>query len=199
MKKHNHNQGFTIIEVVLVLAIAGLIFLMVFVALPALQRSQRDAQRKQDISLLVAAINNYKTNNKNRMPESIGGNDQYKAKIDSSGGWAKEYGDDGLDITDYWKPSHLITDLHYRDWYLRRAGEVNLPEVYMRNDKYGFVYFLTDVLCHEETAGGWSVISSDGRSGTGRFAILYNQESKNVAGGNRSNSRFNTCVDSNGQ
>ena len=34
--------GFTIIEVVLVLAIAGLIFLMVFIALPVLQRSQRD-------------------------------------------------------------------------------------------------------------------------------------------------------------
>ncbi len=38
--------GFTIIEVVLVLAIAGLIFLMVFIALPALQRAQRDSQRK---------------------------------------------------------------------------------------------------------------------------------------------------------
>jgi prepilin-type N-terminal cleavage/methylation domain-containing protein len=35
-------HGFTIIEVVLVLAIAGLIFLIVFLALPALQRSQRD-------------------------------------------------------------------------------------------------------------------------------------------------------------
>ena len=38
--------GFTIIEVVLVLAIAGLIFLMVFIALPALQRSQRDTERR---------------------------------------------------------------------------------------------------------------------------------------------------------
>ena len=41
MAKQNINskKGFTIIEVVLVLAIAGLIFLMVFVALPALQRA----------------------------------------------------------------------------------------------------------------------------------------------------------------
>ena len=37
-----NKKGFTIIEVVLVLAIAGLIFLMVFIALPALQRSQRN-------------------------------------------------------------------------------------------------------------------------------------------------------------
>ena len=36
------KQGFTIIEVVLVLAIAGLIFLAIFITLPALQRAQRD-------------------------------------------------------------------------------------------------------------------------------------------------------------
>lgn len=41
-----NTKGFTIIEVVLVLAIAGLIFLMVFIALPALQRGQRDTQRR---------------------------------------------------------------------------------------------------------------------------------------------------------
>ena len=36
MKKHKLYEGFTIIEVVLVLAIAGLIFIAVFLALPAL-------------------------------------------------------------------------------------------------------------------------------------------------------------------
>lgn len=41
------KQGFIIIEVVLVLTIAGLVFLMVFLALLALQRSQRDTLRKQ--------------------------------------------------------------------------------------------------------------------------------------------------------
>lgn len=57
------KQGFTIIEVVLVLAIAGLIFLMVFIAWPALQRSQRDTQRRNDYSMLSTAISNYATNN----------------------------------------------------------------------------------------------------------------------------------------
>ena len=41
---------------------------MVFIALPALQRSQRDAQRKNDISRLQAAIGSYKSNNKGRLP-----------------------------------------------------------------------------------------------------------------------------------
>ncbi|MBQ2695242.1 type II secretion system protein [Candidatus Saccharibacteria bacterium] len=57
------KKGFTIIEVVLVLAIAGLIFLMVFIALPALQRSQRDTQRRNDYSMLSSAVQSYITNN----------------------------------------------------------------------------------------------------------------------------------------
>lgn len=56
------NEGFTIIEVVLVLAIAGLIFLIVFTALPQLQRSRRDTQRKNDASRLVAAVTQLQSN-----------------------------------------------------------------------------------------------------------------------------------------
>lgn len=61
------KKGFTIIEVVLVLAIAGLIFLMVFIALPALQRNQRDTQRKSDIDRLQSSLISYVSNN-NKLP-----------------------------------------------------------------------------------------------------------------------------------
>lgn len=64
--KHKQTTGFTIIEVVLVLAIAGLIFLMVFIALPALQRNQRDAQRKNHMSSLLDAYQRCLSNNKNQ-------------------------------------------------------------------------------------------------------------------------------------
>ncbi len=57
------RKGFTIIEVVLVLAIAGLIFVMIFIALPALQRAQRNAQRKRDLTAIIAAMNLWKTHN----------------------------------------------------------------------------------------------------------------------------------------
>lgn len=60
------KQGFTIIEVVLVLAVAGLIFLMIFLAIPALQRAQRDNGRKRSVGLVVAAIQNWRANNKGR-------------------------------------------------------------------------------------------------------------------------------------
>jgi prepilin-type N-terminal cleavage/methylation domain-containing protein len=69
VQKKNNEKGFTIIEVVLVLAIAALIFLMVFIALPALQRSQRDTQRKNDMSRVLTAIQNYQSNNRNALPD----------------------------------------------------------------------------------------------------------------------------------
>lgn len=70
-----NKQGFTIIEVVLVLAIAGLIFLMVFVALPTLQRSQRDTARRNDMSRVDTAMTQYITNHSssaNKLPVSGG-------------------------------------------------------------------------------------------------------------------------------
>lgn len=71
----NSKRGFTIIEVVLVLAIAGLIFLMVFIALPALQRSQRDTQRRNDYSMLSTAVTSYITNNGGRIEKLTKTND----------------------------------------------------------------------------------------------------------------------------
>ena len=64
----SQKPAFTIIEVVLVLAIAGLIFLMVFIALPALQRNQRDTQRKNDIGRVLTAVQKYQANNRGNMP-----------------------------------------------------------------------------------------------------------------------------------
>jgi len=70
MNSSNKQKGFTIIEVVLVLAIAGTIFLMVFIALPALQRNTRDSQRKQDLSRMQTAVSNYTGNNRGNLPSS---------------------------------------------------------------------------------------------------------------------------------
>lgn len=50
------TEGFTIIEVLIVLAIAGLIMLIVFLAVPALQRNQRNTSRNSDATRIAAAI-----------------------------------------------------------------------------------------------------------------------------------------------
>lgn len=60
--------GFTIIEVSLVLAIAGLIFMMVFIAFPTLQRNQRDTKRREDLSEFATAIQTYQLNNRGALP-----------------------------------------------------------------------------------------------------------------------------------
>ncbi len=70
MEVNNKAKGFTIIEVVLVLAIAGLIFLVVFLALPALQRSQRDTQRKQDLAKFMSQVTGYQSNNQGVLPST---------------------------------------------------------------------------------------------------------------------------------
>jgi prepilin-type N-terminal cleavage/methylation domain-containing protein len=57
------KKGFTLIEVVLVLAIAGLILAMVMIALPALQKAQRNTQRKNDLSLIVSQMEKWRSHN----------------------------------------------------------------------------------------------------------------------------------------
>jgi prepilin-type N-terminal cleavage/methylation domain-containing protein len=57
------KKGFTIIEVALVLAIAGLIFMMVFITLPQVWRTQRDTQRRDDMLTFVQRLKNFQTNN----------------------------------------------------------------------------------------------------------------------------------------
>lgn len=64
-KLRNKNEGFTIIEVLIVLAIAGLIMLIVFLAVPALQRNSRNNQRRNDASRVAAAVTECMSNRNN--------------------------------------------------------------------------------------------------------------------------------------
>ncbi len=78
-KLSRKEKGFTIIEVVLVLAIAGLIFAMVFIALPALQRSQRNTERRRNLSLIKAAFEQWKVHN------SVAITDSYSSRYAKNG------------------------------------------------------------------------------------------------------------------
>lgn len=55
-KLKKNEKGFTIIEVLIVLAIAGLIMVIVFLAVPALQRNSRNTQRSADAAKISGAI-----------------------------------------------------------------------------------------------------------------------------------------------
>lgn len=68
--KKGEPRGFTIIEVMIVLAIAGLIMLIIFLAVPALQRNARNANRRNDVGLVIAYVAEYRSLNKGAWPSS---------------------------------------------------------------------------------------------------------------------------------
>lgn len=150
----NNKQGFTIIEVVLVLAIAGLIFLMVFVALPALQRSQRDTARRNDMSRVDTSLVQYQTNN-NTKSNNLPGAGTWEGKADFKEG-------NNCSSTD-------TACLFVRDYM--NSGAAEMEKVNEFEDPEGTPYsvLITD---------NWAKVS-DGGSGT-LGVITYNENSKLV-------------------
>lgn len=62
------QKGFTLIEIVLVLAIAGLIFVIVFLAVSQAQASRRDTQRQNDLNRIGAQLEQAAGNNRGDYP-----------------------------------------------------------------------------------------------------------------------------------
>ena len=79
------TEGFTIIEVLIVLAIAGLILLIVFLAVPALQRNQRNTARKSDVSRIGGAVTEYISNNNGVAPTAA----NRATIVDAAGPWSQ--------------------------------------------------------------------------------------------------------------
>jgi prepilin-type N-terminal cleavage/methylation domain-containing protein len=68
----SRQQGFTIVEIMIVLAVAAVIMLVIFLAVPTLQRNSRNTQRKNDITQLIQALDEYRSNNLGKIPTSAG-------------------------------------------------------------------------------------------------------------------------------
>jgi prepilin-type N-terminal cleavage/methylation domain-containing protein len=71
--KKRRSEGFTIIEVMIVLAIAGLIMLIVFLAVPALQRNAHNTSIKNDVASLLGGMTEYTNNNNGVPPTALSG------------------------------------------------------------------------------------------------------------------------------
>lgn len=68
LKQQRNQKGFTIIEVLIVLAIAGLIMLIVFLAVPALQRNSRNTQSRNDAASILGGAQEQITNSNGAVP-----------------------------------------------------------------------------------------------------------------------------------
>ena len=66
-----NNKGFTIVETLIVLAIAAVILIIVLLAVPALQRSSRNATVKNDASTIAGAVSDFESTNGGSVPNGI--------------------------------------------------------------------------------------------------------------------------------
>lgn len=71
--KRSPKKGFTLIEIVIVLAIAALIMVIVFLAVAGAQRSQRDTTARNNAARVLAAAEQYAANNSGKYPITIPG------------------------------------------------------------------------------------------------------------------------------
>jgi prepilin-type N-terminal cleavage/methylation domain-containing protein len=86
------RRGFTLIEIVIVLAIAALIMIIVFAAVQGAQRSRRDAERRRALDSIAGQIENYASNNNGKYPMSNASWNTFVTDYVSSG---KDYIDPG--------------------------------------------------------------------------------------------------------
>lgn len=70
--KSQASNGFTIVEILIVLAIAGLIMLIIFEAIPDLTRNSGNNLRKQDAANILQVISQYELNNSGNFPSGCG-------------------------------------------------------------------------------------------------------------------------------
>lgn len=71
--KKTDQKGFTIIEVMIVLAIGALILVVVLIAIPQLQANQRNSARQNVISRVMTELSSYAGNNNGQYPETATG------------------------------------------------------------------------------------------------------------------------------
>ena len=173
-KRDRKESGFTIVEVMIVLAIAGLILAIVFIAVPALQRNARDTQRKADVSAIQGGINTYIGNNNGQIPDTAG-----------------ELGEalDGLDLgfyntTDYSAgtavPAYAATGMTENELFFQ-AGGANVAQTAGANPE-DYALYLEGAECETDlakatvmpinsVAGGTATITKGG--GARAWAIIY--------------------------
>lgn len=62
--------GFTAIEILLALTIAGIIIMLAFQTIPVLQRNSRNNDRKQDVAAVLEAVSHWQLNHSGNIPNN---------------------------------------------------------------------------------------------------------------------------------
>lgn len=126
-KFNKSERGFTIIEVVLVLAIGGLIFMVVFLALPGLQANQRDTQRKQVLGDAASAIVTYQSNHKGKLPAGPTMNPTFKDWVSASSSFAEPRTGDEYNVQEITTDMSAMTNMTDKIIYFARVNGSSYP------------------------------------------------------------------------
>jgi prepilin-type N-terminal cleavage/methylation domain-containing protein len=118
----SNNKGFTIIEVMIVLAIAGLIILIVLLAVPALQRNGRNTALKNDASAIAAAVSTFQSDNDGAMPTGISANGLVTGAGGTSEAQARIQGGTVVDAQVTAVPAALVPHGHIQYWLGHRCN-----------------------------------------------------------------------------
>jgi prepilin-type N-terminal cleavage/methylation domain-containing protein len=120
-KIRKSNEGFTIIEVMIVLAIAALILLIVLLAVPALQRNSRNTSIKSDAASLTGAISTFESDSDGGTVSAISSN----GLVSGTGGattQAKLQGGTVVDAALSAAPTAVVPHGHLQFWLGHQCG-----------------------------------------------------------------------------
>lgn len=157
-------KGFTIIEVLIVLAIAGLIMLIVLLAIPTLQRNTRNTNRREDAGRIVSAVNNYVANNSGTPPDTTGWGTE-GASIIADAGTLGQYFKGVTPTYTTANPSKAANSFDLET--------SNVATTAVTGDA---LVLEEDSLCAGATGGGTTVMTPAAGSTTSQAVLLYDLE-----------------------
>ena len=183
------KKGFTIIEVLLVLAIGGLILVMALIALPGISRTERDARRKSDLQVFASRLKEFQTNsNRGSLPSSPSPTDNPQS-ISRAGASDSSTDSWGVFFRDYFDENFKDPNGdQYKLYVLKcKQGTNPVPNSACQNTNTSFknlndnsknmdyyFYVVVNATCGD---GNKAVYSANAR----KAAVLYKLETKDVA------------------
>jgi prepilin-type N-terminal cleavage/methylation domain-containing protein len=158
IKLKRYNLGFTLIEVVIVLAIAASMMLMVFLAFNGAIIARQDQQRKRDASSYVAALEQYASNNGGIYPDST-----------ISGFGAGQPGGGGLPISYFSLKGPTSTQVYYGVEYGYRTASCTSTD--LNKPCLGTYYYVLSAKCNSPNYT--DIIPAD----NSKYALVWSQTS----------------------
>ena len=184
MSKQITNQdqkGFTIIEVLIVLAIAALILLVVFLAIPGLQRSQRNSARKSDVGRMTTGIANYVANNNGSQITTqancttamtdAGTTTQFKLISSACGNQTGTAGTGSPTVVDAFAPTNATPGIYFYTPFTTPAPNAQLNAA----PTGSIAYLFPGYVCPATTGGSTIQVTTTGASSSS-VAIAYANE-----------------------